>query len=214
MLDSFLTNYFENNPIFYIDVGANTGQFFDSINKYLNIRTSFLIEPDYKAFATLIKKYEHFSHIQCFNMALGSFVGEIPFHINKYSLSNSILKADEKHEKYIDGKYLENDKIVETKINKLDNICSLQNFDTKGLIKIDTQGFEFEILKGSSLILASKLVEVFIIEVILVPIYQGQCRFEDIHEIMTQNGYYISEFYNKKKVDDIIHWMDVVYIKK
>ena len=60
---------------------------------------------------------------------------------------------------------------------------------TQSILKIDTQGYEYEILKGSKK--ALKKIKLVQIELSLVELYQGQKNLEKIIEFLKKNKFQI-----------------------
>ncbi len=118
-----------------LDIGANIGNHSIYFSKYFKKIYSF--EPNPKAFYLLKFNVSSYKNIKVFNYGLYDKKKTAKIYICKHNIAGSSIK----HDKY-------NHKVIE-KINlkKLDNIKLNEKIS---LIKIDTEGSEFEILKGSN----------------------------------------------------------------
>jgi FkbM family methyltransferase len=172
-----LINHFKINKIF--DIGANKGQYALEIRKsgYRGEIISF--EPTSKAYEILSRRSSNDKKWQVSNRAIGNFDGETNINISKNSLSSSILSILPLHSTSAeDSKYIDLEKI---KINKLDTIFDdYYNPNDNIYLKIDTQGFEKNVLEGS-LNSIPKIVGLQV-ELSLAPLYEGESLFKEMVE--------------------------------
>lgn len=76
---------------------------------------------------------------------------------------------------------------VNIEVHRLDEIIKTEQLPNPDVLQIDTQGFEFEVLTGSTNILNN--VSILELEVHMYPIYIGQKVFADIHSFLTERGF-------------------------
>ena len=55
------------------------------------------------------------------------------------------------------------------------------------LLKIDTQGYELEVLKGAARTLDR--IDYILVETSFVPLYEGQANFRDVYAFLTGHGF-------------------------
>jgi len=170
-----------------IDVGANVGQFALELRSvgYTGRIVSF--EPLNSAHAKLshaaarIPNWE--VHRRC---ALGDFDGEIRINIAGNSVSSSILPMLESHSSAAEGSsYISSETVP---IVKLDTVAP--EYLSKGdrvFIKIDTQGFEWQVLDGASATL--KHVQGLMCELSLVPLYAGEHLWMELINRLKSEGF-------------------------
>ena len=93
-------------------------------------------------------------------------------------------------------------------MKKLDSIVH-QPID---FLKIDVQGYELEVLKGSARSLLD--VAVIYIEVSFVELYKQQPLFFDIHAFLTKFGFKLFNLYElSSSTTGRLLWCDAVYIR-
>jgi FkbM family methyltransferase len=136
-----------------IDIGANIGQSIEFFK--LRFKSVHAFEPNISNYEYLCKKYKHFPNIKIYNYAIGNIDESktlyIPYWKNFISLHQSAsLIKDECYNSLneflsIKKKDL-NIKTSEVKVSKLDNF----NIKNISLIKIDSEGYEKEVLLGMS----------------------------------------------------------------
>ncbi len=119
--------------------------------------------------------------------AVGEFDGEIQINIGKSTATSSILPMHENLYLAAEGaRYVgcETAPIV-----KLDSEAMgyLSEFKNQAFLKIDTQGYEWQVLDGATE--ALKQVQGVLCELSLVPLYDGQHLWLDIIERLSSEGF-------------------------
>jgi FkbM family methyltransferase len=107
---------------------------------------------------------------------------------------------------------INNTNLVKTK--SLDTILSENNIALPDFLKLDVQGHEIEVLKGSSKALSN--AEICLLEVTLIDLGDKSPLFTEVNNFMDQNGfqvYDISQFM-RRPFDKAMYQMDVLFIKK
>jgi FkbM family methyltransferase len=175
-----------------LDVGANQGQFASEIRRggYTGNIVSF--EPLTDAHGMLLqvahvdKKWEVFP--RC---AIGNRNGEVEINIAGNSLSSSILPMLESHRVAApDSIYLGQETAP---IHTLDSVGMPYLKKSKApFLKIDTQGLEWQVLDGARISLARS--RGVLIELSLVPLYEGQHMWLDIVTRMEAEGFILWAF--------------------
>ncbi|MCU0770910.1 MAG: FkbM family methyltransferase [Verrucomicrobia bacterium] len=91
-------------------------------------------------------------------------------------------------------------------------IAEHPQFSSPQALKLDTQGYELEVLKGCPHLLRS--VEVLLLEVSLVPINQGAPLFSDIVAFVTANDFRLFDFCSQIRRKDGVLWQtDLLFIR-
>ena len=166
-----------------LDVGANTGQFGLSLRKggYKGSIVSF--EPLSTAYKELLitrKKDNKWSIYT--QTAIGSENGEIEINIAGNSVSSSIFPMLKVHRTAAPNSCYVGKEIV--KIIRIDSLEE-KYFDKnkKILLKIDTQGYEAEVLDGVGERL--NYIDGILMELSFIPLYEGQLLWKEL--IMRMN---------------------------
>ena len=115
-----------------------------------------MFEPQKEIFPFLKRKYSKFQNIQIFNNAVGDTNKLKRMYINKHDLTSSLKKLDENNFYIKQKKKLFNEKKNQSLIIKnylikcitLSKVIKKYKFNRVDLIKIDTEGYEYEVLKG------------------------------------------------------------------
>jgi FkbM family methyltransferase len=176
----------KNNIDVVLDVGSNTGQFARSIRAagYRNKIVCFEPLPDAheKLRNRLAGDEEVIIHPR---VALGDKQGSIRINVSGNSVSSSILNLLPSHANAApESNYIDT---VETEIECLDTVFSdyVKPRD-RAFLKIDTQGYEWNVLDGAKISLDS--IEGLLLEMSLIPLYEGQRLWKDILHRLEEEG--------------------------
>lgn len=169
-----------------LDVGANVGQYAMELRSIGYKGKIFSFEPLSAAYKELRNNAEFDKLWKTYNFALGNTCGNVSINIAGNSYSSSILDMLPSHERYAPAsKYIGKENI---KIKTLDSL--FESLEIKGenvLLKIDTQGFEKDIIEGSKNSLA--FIETIQVEMSLIPLYKGSILFDDMHDLLQKKGF-------------------------
>ena len=169
------------------DVGANVGQFAQDLRSAGFAGKIVSFEPLTSAHAKLVlaakKDSNWFVHPRT---ALGDINGEIDINISGNSVSSSILPMMATHTSAaLDSAYIAKER---TPLASLDTFANqyLSN-NSRLFLKIDTQGYEWQVLDGAFDTLT--LAHGVLLEVSLMPLYEGQHLWGDILDRMESLGF-------------------------
>ncbi len=221
----FVLNNFENKDNFiFFDVGANSGQ---SISRFLKYNYNIYIhsfEPTLELYNTVKNKYaKQIKNKKIFinNFGLGDAKKELDFFSYRYNQINSFLPI-EKNSKFeisrmIASKNKDSDfqKITKAKIDTLDEYCKNNKIDKIDLLKIDTQGFEPEVLKGSHNMLSEQRIKIVEVELILGFAYKKNLDFFDIEKYLSPYGYKLISISNSGNSISYSNFqVELIYVNK
>jgi FkbM family methyltransferase len=170
-----------------VDIGANVGQYGLLLRElgYTNRIISYEPLPD--AFERLSATARADGSWAVSQKAAGSVRGKVVMQISKNSVSSSILEMSQRHVEAAPHSHVVRE--IEVDCVSLDEILG----DLRGeslMLKIDTQGYERNILAGS--LSAIKSVSLIEIEISFVELYYGQALFREIDAFMIESGFKLS----------------------
>jgi FkbM family methyltransferase len=184
-----------------IDVGAHRGESLKSFDKNANKSYVYIgMEPnpeaytDFKKVADDIKSDK--SEIHCLTSAVGNKDGKVTFLKTKESAVGGILPPVKGlAERVPTGDHsinleFEVDLVTVTTLVKKYNLSSVD------VLKIDTEGYDLEVLKGAIEVIEAKIPKIIITEVFFVPYRENQAYFWDIAKFMENNGYHFVNLYD------------------
>lgn len=173
-----------------LDVGANNGQFADQqfIFGYTGEIISF--EPSKSAHEKLRKRAEKQDRWKIrAPLAIGAQSGKLEFYEYNDSVFNSFLKVKPNFGK--NKRYLQTKNISQVQVTTLDDIINnLENIDSKNfMVKIDTQGYEKQVLDGFQKFVRS--ASIIKIEIPLKAMYENvHWTFYDTVEYMKELNFH------------------------
>lgn len=170
------------------DIGANTGQFATQLRSLGYTGKIISFEPLHDAFSQLSKEAQKDPMWEAVNTAIGNYDGEITMHIAQNSYSSSILNILPLHVLSApDSAYIGQ---VKVPIHKIDSI--INNYYQEGnnlLLKIDTQGYERQVIEGFSKSIGKILG--LQLELSLQPLYEGETLMQDMIDLLRKKGFKI-----------------------
>ena len=145
-----------------------------------------MFEPDERAARNLESETTTYQK-KVLRCALADTKGTCTFHLTKDQECSSCLRpAAQFLSRFPNPERFEVDRIVDIQCDTLD-----AQLETNGInpdfLKIDVQGFEYQILKGAPISLQQSVG--VILEVEFAELYTDQHLFPDIHSLMLKSGY-------------------------
>ena len=169
-----------------LDVGANEGQYAQELraNGYRGRIVSF--EPLEAAFGVLARAAANDPLWEVQRLALGAAPGKSVIHVAGNSTSSSLLGMLPTHEAAApQSKYIATQEI---EVATLDEVLPrLGAWQGAIWLKIDTQGYEAEVLKGAPESIGR--IGCVQLEMSLVPLYDGSQTFEDLLRWMLERKF-------------------------
>ena len=218
-----LENIFKdtNKVLNIFDVGANTGQ---SLKEFKDLFVNSIVhcfEPDVDSYKTL--QENNYQNVIYNNVGVGSKKETKIFYSYSLSSINSFLpinqsstvfieKVHEKINKALEGK----ETTSEIKLIKLDSYCKKKKLENIDILKIDVQGYEKKVLKGSKKLLTNSSISVIVLEINFDEMYGKGSSFYDIESKLIPHGYKlwdISHIYKDLKINRT-NWVDVIYVNE
>lgn len=216
-IKNVVSKYMPSNPILF-DVGANFGNYSKMLKKYLPESTIFAFEPNMKAFEVLKNNLSNIENIKIENVGLGSQKKDNEFMYTysdvRYSAVGTLQKDSLKQ-------HMVNDKIekINIKIDTIDNYCHENKINKIDFIKIDTEGYELEILKGALSMIKNDKMNIIQFEFNEMNIY-GRVFLKDFYEILNNYNFYrltsksIIPLGEYQTINEIFKIQNILAIKK
>ncbi len=173
-------------PRTVIDVGANVGQFAVASAKLFPEVFVHSFEPNPNCVTLLQRNVRSLHNVAVYPVTIGEREGEIDFHINSHSHSSSVLALSENHQDaFPDAREVGT---IRVKMTTLDQVLAGVELAAPILLKLDVQGYEAQVLRGSPEVL--KRVDYLVVEVSFKPMYQGETLFMDIARMVETLGFH------------------------
>ena len=193
-----------------IDIGAHKGEFLEKMLKIEKVNSFYAFEPQKDIFDILNKKFSKNNKITLLNYAVDKEITNKKLQINKFSMTSSLAEVNEKSLYFKFKNFLTGSKSnfvdeYEVQTNTVDNIFKDTNLE-KTLVKIDVEGYEMNVIKGS--LMKLKEIPYIILENQFGNHYKNS-SFDDIKDVLFKYNFVIS----KKFIFPTMHYQDVLFKK-
>ncbi|MNK56820.1 2-O-methyltransferase NoeI [compost metagenome] len=170
-----------------VDAGANIGSVSTELNYWFPDAKIFAFEPVARTFATLKSNVNKLSNIQPYQLGLGDTQQKISINLNPENTINSIKS---------DFNNLENIEREEITIITLNDFLTESGIKDVDILKIDVEGFEFEVLYGCKHFLQS--IKLIILEVGFER-ESTKVHFSDVDNFMEKNEFQLCGIYETRR---------------
>jgi FkbM family methyltransferase len=215
----FYQSLFSKNPTI-IDVGANKGQTIDFFKKIFPKVKIYAFEPS-KTFEFLKKKYFKNKNIKLSSFAIDKKSSKKIFYYHTFKSNNTsglsgFYKINKNSKDHIRiNTSARNEVLKNSNHSYLVDCVSLDDFFKKNkrvdLLKIDTQGNELNVLKGSKKLL--KNVKFIKLEIMLYDYYEKNYFFSDIELFLKRFNFKIFNILEVQQnpVNLKTDWLEVLF---
>ena len=195
----------------FIDVGAFEGKYTDLILKIQEKCKVIMIEPQSKYYLLLKEKYKNNHLIKIMKIGISDKETLLKLKINKHEITSTFSQFNDTN-KYLNYKaILFNSNLKNMTTNSenievfpLSLILQKNNLDSIHLIKIDTEGHEYEVLYGMGDYI--KKINYILVEFHIDKIYENYNPGK-IHNFLLENGFTLQ----KKFSFPFTTWEDRLY---
>ncbi|MEO0968824.1 MAG: FkbM family methyltransferase [Cyanobacteria bacterium J06639_18] len=126
-------------------------------------------------------------NIKVFCTAMGSQATTLDFHLNRNDQTSSLLRANCTGDWESYAEELQEVKIIQVPVTTLEFFMKENSIVEVDLLKIDTQGFDFEVIKGAGE--SIKCIKRILLEVQITPLYEGSGTKDEIVDYLTKFGF-------------------------
>jgi FkbM family methyltransferase len=174
------------------DVGANIGQSTERFNACFPGAMIWSFEPASEYYTQLSNRFFNTTSIRCERLAVGAIEGEVELALTTWPTMNHIAAQSAKLPSPIAIKGLE--KVAMT---TLDKYCSRHKIPRIDFLKIDTEGFDLEVLRGATSLISQGLISFIQCECSVSPDNLYHCSLETVQRFLEQMGHRLFGFYDQ-----------------
>ncbi len=201
-LDNLKKNGF--NPKKIVDIGAYEGKWTEEVSLIFPEAHFLMIEAQSQKESSLKKIVEKDSKQRDYKISLLSSTDDKKLVFNQYETASSVLV--EHHNTGAEQKTITS--------KSLDSVLINSSFQDLDFIKLDTQGYEIEILKGGVLALAS--AKIVLMEVSFIDIYKNGPLILDVLNFMDKHHFQAYDICSimRRPLDKALFQSDLLFVKK
>lgn len=169
-----------------VDAGAHIGIYtLRAVKKVGKKGLVIAIEPEERNYESLVKnvRINRYKNVIPVKLALSDFEGKARFYVKSVTLSHSLLEKVEFHE----NEKVQNVGVAEVRVTILTKLMNKLGLTTVDLLKVDVEGVELEVLRGSEQLLAERLISR-----IVIAAYHTTDKARVLKEYLEKFGYKVS----------------------
>jgi FkbM family methyltransferase len=186
------------------DVGANQGQTVRKLMLVFPKVTIHAFEPSPSTFSELTQAFGVYDNVTLNNCGVGSQKSQMDLIENTHSDLSSFLEPGP----LIFGEVKQRIKVPMTTV---DDYSVEKQIDHIHLLKIDVEGFDFEVIKGADRMLADKRIDLLLTEVTFQKIYEGLPQLDAIYAYIAQHNYHLAGVYDQFRKRRILIRADMLF---
>lgn len=195
-----------------IDVGANVGQTISMFKRAFEQPTIHAFEPNKTLVDTkLAAAYGQDKNIVLNAAGLGAEEGVLKLNHFDQDQMCSFLPMDNSQRNPYAGEAVVNSS--EVPVWTLDEYAKKHSLGAIDLLKIDTQGYDLQVLKGADALLTAGKVSFIMLEINFIPHYVGQAAFFELDAFLNKRGYALVDLYEKIWIENRLAWCNGLYQK-
>jgi FkbM family methyltransferase len=193
-----------------LDIGGGIGASLRLYLKYFPANRIMLFEPVKESFKTIESKYGKSGNVTFCNLAVGNEKTVKEINIANRVTSSSILPLSAETESvFYDEKTLGLNRNETIEIVRLDDFLKNKN-DKIGIMKLDVQGFEMNVLQGAEETL--KRTSLILLEAGNHDVYVGSPKYYEIDEYLRAHGFTLYDIIPSVLDKGQLKEWDVIYI--
>jgi FkbM family methyltransferase len=187
------------------DVGANRGQTIERFRQGFERPVIHAFEPGRAAFAELQRRYDGRPGVILNNMALGSRSESRMFLDNDHDDMSSFLEPSATAWGAITSRY-------PVDVITLDEYCAGRGIGRIDILKIDTQGFDLQVLAGAQGLMQASAIHLIYTEIIFSKMYEGLPRLDETYAFIADRGFALVSFYDFYYQHERASWTDALFM--
>lgn len=171
------------------DVGANIGQSAVAYLKHFSDAQVYSFEPVHQTFLHLDQLRQRNERLHTFQCAMGKQRGHLSINVSPNSLTSSI-----RH-------YRDDDVAEEVAVDTISEFCAAHDIQQIDFLKIDTEGYEPEVLAGCQSLLQNQLVKIVYAECEPIGSSDYFASLPELATLLSPFGYELFGIYGQQP-----HW--------
>jgi FkbM family methyltransferase len=214
VVDDVRTLFWHRPPETILDVGANVGDQSTRWHRAFPNSQIHAFEPVPETFARLRLRVASQRRITPWNLAVGHMCGRLPMRIYPWDETNSFLPMAENATEFVGCEGVVEQRTVEVEVTTVDAFCAQHGIEAVDVLKSDTQGYDLNVLRGSSELVALKRIGALVLEINFVPHYTGQPLFCEIYGHLKERGFELVGLYQVSRSHlYTANWCDALFIQ-
>lgn len=171
------------------DVGGNIGQSVEGFAEVFPAAAIHSFEPGDGIYDKLVANTRHLPRVRCHKLALGAAESEQTFVVRPEREVFSHLAKE--------GEDLTGRVTHTVHVSTLDGFCAREGIARINLLKIDTEGHDFDVLRGAEGMVRAGAIDFIKVETGLNPLNTAHVPLRAFQDWMEERGYFLFGFYDQ-----------------
>lgn len=190
-----------------LDIGANRGDWSRIARHWFPDASFTLVEPQVEMKETLDAFCAETASARWIHAGAGAEEGELRLTVLPDQVSSSFAISERNAKEWGLPQRV-------VRMTTLDRLCVEEIGAIPELVKVDAEGFEYEILKGAQSLFGK--TEVFLLELMMLRIHETARPFHEMIAIMADLGYYAYDFttFIRRPRDGALGVCEIAFVRK
>lgn len=200
----------KESPMIF-DVGANKGQTIELLQRLLRTPRIVAFEPSEELASSLKSRFANsLVVVEQRALAAAAEVREFVDYENN-ELSSFLPLSRDAENPFHDTKERVRETVSSETVASYAMGHGIEQID---LLKIDTQGFDLEVLKGAEAMIVGKSVGGVLVELNFAPLYTDQCGPGQVIDWLCQRGFSLVGFYEEVRPSLVLSWATALFLPR
>jgi FkbM family methyltransferase len=199
-----------SQPVLF-DVGAHHGQTATRLRELYPSAMIHCFEPFPQSYSLLERATEADHRVRRHLLCVSDRTGTATMNCNSSTATNSLLATDRRASATWGEGLLDTNARIEVRTTTLDAFCVAESIDRVDLLKIDTQGAEFTVLRGADGMLSRRAISVLVFEMITATTYEQQRFPSEYFAMLESRGYVFSGVFSPIYRHGLLAQCDVAF---
>jgi len=193
------------------DVGAHPGPTATRLRELFPSAVIHCFEPFPDSYTLLENATVGDAGVWRHRLCLSDRTGIATMNCNASTATNSLLETDRRAAATWGEGLLNTSSKIEVRTTTLDAFCDEEAIERVDLLKIDTQGAEYDVLEGAATMLSNRSVAVLVFELITATTYEQQRLPSDYFALLESHGYAFSGVFSAMYRQGLLAQCDVAF---
>ena len=198
------------SPICF-DVGANEGQTIKLLQEVFRSPRIYAFEPSSEVF-TKLRSRKYRSDVFLYNFALGRQNSQEEFINYEDSRLSSFFPLSTDEESQFGHLKIKAKESVE--IKTIDWFLTRYQINEIDLLKVDTQGYDLQVLQGASESFRRGSIRNVYVELNFLKLYENQADAQQITRFLTEHNFHLVDYYEKSRREDVLFWCNGLFTRR
>ena len=193
------------------DVGANEGQTIKLLQEVFRSPRIYAFEPSSEVF-TKLRSRRYRSDVFLYNFTLGRQNSQEEFINYEDSRLSSFFPLSTDEESQFGHLKIKAKESVE--IKTIDWFLTRYQINEIDLLKIDTQGYDLQVLQGASESFRRGSIKNVYVELNFLKLYENQADAQQITRFLTEHNFHLVDYYEKSRREDVLFWCNGLFTRR